>query len=86
MGVSSATASADCRRSKGSKPPKRMFKANPIGYLHIDIAKLQIGERKPYIYVTIDGTSKFAFVNGIRQTGRTFSSWPSLEALIAGGP
>src|SRR5438874_4889520 len=43
----------------GSKPPKKTFKAYPIGYFHIDIAELQTAEGKLYLYVAIDRTSKF---------------------------
>ena len=31
---------------EGSKPPKKKFKAYPIGYYHIDIAELQTAEGK----------------------------------------
>ncbi|MDA9476917.1 hypothetical protein XI03_20990 [Bradyrhizobium sp. CCBAU 65884] len=47
---------------EGSKPSKKKFKAYPIGYIHIDIAELQTAEGKLYLYVAIDRTSKFAFV------------------------
>jgi hypothetical protein len=39
---------------EGSKPPKKKFKAYPIGYFHIDIAELQTAEGKLYLYVAID--------------------------------
>src|SRR3954452_24627719 len=64
-----------------SKPPKKKFKAYPIGYFHIDIAELQTAEGKLYLYVAIDRTSKFAFVQLVRKTGRTSAS-AFLEALI----
>src|SRR5256885_5715638 len=38
---------------EGSKPPKKKFKAYPIGYFHIDIAELQTAEGKLYLYVGI---------------------------------
>src|SRR5256714_4932182 len=69
----------------GSKPPKKKFKAYPIGYFHIDIAELQTAEGKLYLYVAIDRTSKFAFVQLVRKTGRTSAS-TLLEALIAAVP
>jgi hypothetical protein len=59
---------------EGSKPPKKKFKAYPIGYFHIDIAELQTAEGKLYLYVAIDRTSKFAFVQLVRKTGRTSAS------------
>src|SRR5437588_8194271 len=67
---------------EGSKPSKKRFKAYPIGYFHIDIAEFQTAEGKLYLYVAIDRTSKFAFVQLVRKTGRT-SAAAFLEALIA---
>ena len=46
----------------GEKPSKKKFKAYPIGYFHIDIAEVQTAEGKLYLFVAIDRTSKFAFV------------------------
>lgn len=46
---------------EGDKP-KRKFKAYPIGYFHIDIAEVRSGEGRIYLFVAIDRTSKFAFV------------------------
>ena len=44
------------------KEPKRKFKTYPIGYFHIDIAEVRTAKGKLYLYVAIDRTSKFAFV------------------------
>ncbi|SCB51987.1 hypothetical protein GA0061099_102423 [Bradyrhizobium yuanmingense] len=55
----------------GGKPSKKKFKAYPIGYFHIDIAELRTAKGKLYLYVAIDRTSKFAFVQLARKTGRT---------------
>jgi transposase InsO family protein len=52
---------------------------------HIDIAELQTAEGKLYLYVAIDRTSKFAFVQLVKKTGRTSAS-AFLEALIAAVP
>lgn len=46
---------------EGEKPKTR-FKAYPIGYFHIDIAQVRTEGRKLYIFVAIERTSKFAFV------------------------
>src|ERR1700684_366056 len=70
---------------EGSKPPKKKFKAYPIGYFHVDIAELQTAEGKLYLYVAIDRTSKFAFVQLVRKTGRTSAS-TFLTALIEAVP
>jgi transposase InsO family protein len=47
---------------EGDKPEKKKFKSYPIGYFHIDIAEVQTAEGKLYLFVAIDRTSKFAFV------------------------
>ena len=47
---------------EGDKPAKKKFKAYPIGFFHIDIAEVQTAEGKLYLFVAIDRTSKFAFV------------------------
>src|SRR5471030_3140891 len=47
---------------EGDKPDKRKFKAYPIGYFHIDIAEVRTQEGRLYLFVAIDRTSKFAFV------------------------
>jgi transposase InsO family protein len=67
---------------EGAKPTKKKFKTYPIGYFHIDIAEVQTAEGKLYLYVAIDRTSKFAFVQLVKKTGRTSAS-AFLEALIA---
>ena len=69
----------------GGKPNRKKFKAYPIGYVHIDIAEIQTAEGKLYLYVAIDRTSKFAFVQVVRKTGRTSASG-FLMALIAAVP
>ena len=69
----------------GDKPTKKKFKAYPIGYFHIDIAEVQTAEGKLYLYVAIDRTSKFAFVQVVRKTGRTSAS-AFLVALIQAVP
>ena len=51
-----------CPRSKATSRRRRKFKAYPIGYFHIDIAEVRTAEGKLYLFVAIDRTSKFAFV------------------------
>jgi hypothetical protein len=51
----------------GDKPAKKKFKSYPIGYFHIDIAEVQTAEGKLYLYVAIDRTSKFAFVQVVKK-------------------
>jgi len=52
------------------KTPKRKFKSYPIGYFHIDIAEVQTAEGKLYLFVAIDRTSKFAFVQLVEKATR----------------
>jgi choice-of-anchor A domain-containing protein len=66
---------------KGDKLDKKKFKTYPIGYFHIDIAEVRTAEGKLYLYVAIDRTSKFAFVQLVKTTGRTSAS-AFLMALI----
>jgi hypothetical protein len=40
--------------------PKRTVKHDPIGFFHIDIAKVRTEEGKRHSFVAIDRTSKFA--------------------------
>ena len=47
---------------EGDKPDKKKFKRYPIGYFHIDIAEVQTAEGKLYLFVAIDRTSKFTYV------------------------
>ena len=75
-----------CRMSKASKPAKKKFKAYPIGYFHIDIAEVQTAEGKLYLYVAIDRTTKFAFVQLVTRRPAGPSASAFLEALIAAVP
>ena len=59
---SSASAFLVALIAAGDKSDKKKFKTYPIGYFHIDIAEAQTAEGKLYLYVAIDRTSKFAFV------------------------
>jgi transposase InsO family protein len=45
----------------GNKPKKKKFKKYPIGYIHIDIAKVRTEEGKLQLFVAIDRTCKFAY-------------------------
>ena len=54
----------------GEKTAKTKFKSYPIGYFHIDIAEVQSAEGKLYLFVAIDRTSKFTYVELHRQAKR----------------
>src|SRR5271155_2374257 len=70
---------------EGEASPKSKFKVYPIGYFHIDIAEVRTAQGKLYLIVAIDRTSKLAFVELVKKTGRTSAS-AFLEALIAAVP
>lgn len=55
---------------EGDKPPKKKFKAYPIGYFHIDIAEVQTEEGRLYLFVAIHRTSKFAYAELHRRATR----------------
>ena len=46
----------------GDKPQRSRFKRYPIGFFHIDIAEVRTEQGKLHLFVAIDRTSKFAFV------------------------
>ena len=69
----------------GDKEPKRKFKTYPIGYFHMDIAEVRTAEGKLYLYVAIDRTSKFAFVQLVEKANRVTAS-TFLVALIKAVP
>src|SRR5215469_11940780 len=64
---------------------KRKFKTYPIGYFHIDIAEVRTAEGKLYLFVAIDRTSKFAFVELHDKADRP-TAVRFLEGLIAAVP
>jgi len=70
---------------QGDKPAKKTFKAYPIGYFHIDIAEARTVQGKLYLYVAIDRTSKFAFVQLVEKAN-TATAKAFLAALVAAVP
>jgi transposase InsO family protein len=70
---------------EGDKPTKKAFKAYPIGFFHIDIAEVQTAEGKLYLFVAIDRTSKFAFVQLVNKANRVTAS-AFLTALVKAVP
>ena len=69
----------------GEVSAKRKFKAYPIGYFHIDIAEVRTAEGKLYMFVAIDRTSKFAFVE-LHERATTQTAADFLDALIKAVP
>jgi hypothetical protein len=70
---------------EGSKPAKKKFKIYPIGFFHIDIAEVQTEEGKLHLFVAIDRTSKFAFVE-LHEKATTKIAAEFLRHLIAAVP
>src|SRR5512134_2384355 len=69
----------------GDKPEKKRFKSYPIGFFHIDLAEVRTQEGKLYLYVAIDRTSKFAFVQLVGKAN-TVTARAFLDALVAAVP
>lgn len=70
---------------EGDKPKRSKFRSYPIGYFHIDIAEVRTERGKLYMFVAIDRTSKFAFVE-LHETAKTATARDFLHRLIAAVP
>ena len=70
---------------EGSKPGRKKFVHYPIGYFHIDLAEVRTAEGKLYLFVAIDRTSKFAFVELVERADMRAAA-AFLQALIAAVP
>lgn len=64
---------------------KKKFKSYPIGFFHVDIAEVRTAEGKLHLYVAIDRTSKFAFVQLVEKANRVTAS-AFLAALVKAVP
>lgn len=53
---------------------KKKFKQYPLGYFHIDIAEVSTQEGKLYLFVAIDRTSKFVYVELLSKYGKQESA------------
>ena len=69
----------------GDKPDKQRFKSYPIGCLHIDVAEVRTEQGKFHLFVAIDRTSKFAFVE-LHEKATTRVSADFLGRLLAAVP
>ena len=70
---------------EGEKTAKRKFKAYPLGFFHIDIAEVRTEEGKLHLFVAIDRTTKFAFVE-LHEKATTRVSGDFVRHLIAAVP
>lgn len=69
----------------GDKPGKQRFKTYPIGFFHIDIADVRTEEGKLHLYVAVDRTSKFVFIELHDKPDRP-TAVAFLEALLRAVP
>ena len=69
----------------GSRPGRKKFERYPIGYFHIDLAEVRAAEGRLYLFVAIDRTSKFAFVELVERADMRAAA-AFLQALIAAIP
>jgi hypothetical protein len=70
---------------EADKPARKKFKAYPIGYFHIDIAEVRTEQGKLHMFVAIDQTSKFAFVE-LHEKATTAISADFLRHLLDAVP
>ncbi len=70
---------------EGEASAKRKFKAYPIGYFHIDVAEVRTAQGKLCLFIAIDRTSKFAFVELHEKVARR-TAGDFLRRLIAAVP
>jgi len=70
---------------EGDKPKRQKFERYPIGYFHIDLAEVRTAEGKLHLFVAIDRTSKFAFVELVEQADMRAAA-AFLKALVAAVP
>ena len=70
IGSLSVTVLVDYLNYRKIKRQKKKFKAYSIGYFHIDIAEVSTEEGKLYLFVAIDRTSKFAYVELLQKYGK----------------
>ena len=58
----------------GVKPKKKKVKRYPIGYIHIDIAEVHTDQGKLRLFVAIDRTSKFVYVELHERAGKMIAA------------
>jgi IS30 family transposase len=70
---------------EGAKSGRKKFDSYSIGFFHIDLAEMRTAEGKLYLFVAIDRTSKFAFVELVERADMQAAA-RFLQALIAAVP
>jgi transposase InsO family protein len=71
--------------TEGDKPQRSRFRRYPIGYFHMDIAEVRTEQGKLHLFVAIDRTSKFTFVELHEKATRRVAS-NFLRVLAAAFP
>lgn len=85
IGASNGTVSAGCRNWKRANLAGIKFERYLIGYFHVDLAEVITAEGKLYLFVAIDRTSKFAFVEPVERADmRAAATFPG--ALVVAVP
>jgi transposase InsO family protein len=67
------------------RPVRNKFKAYPIGYFHIDLTEVRTEQGRLYLFVAIDRTSKFAYVQ-LHEKATQRVAGDFLRALLAAVP
>jgi Integrase core domain len=80
-----ATACAKQNENSVTTVCKLKFERSPIGCFHVDLAEVRTAEGKLYLFVAIDRTSKFAFVELVERADMQAAA-RFLEALVAAVP
>ena len=70
---------------EGEKTAKHKFKTYPLGDFHVDIAEVRTEEGKLHLFVALDRTTKFAFIE-LHEKATTRVSGDFLRHLIAAVP
>jgi hypothetical protein len=70
---------------EGEATAKTKFKSYPIGFFHIDLAEVRTAEGRLYMFVAIDRTSKFAFVE-LHREAKQRTAGDFLRRLIEAVP
>jgi len=70
---------------EGGTSKTKKFDCYPIGFFHVDLAEVRTAEGKLYLFVAIDRTSKFAFIQLVERADMRAAAG-FLQSLIAAVP
>lgn len=69
----------------GAKPKRSRFKADPTGFVHLDLAGVRTEEGRLHLFVAVDRTSKPAFAK-LEEKASLYTAADFLRALIEAVP